>query len=91
MPIIWKSSQPIEDLESYGRIYLAEEIKAEAAVRNYERFVRFMEIMAQSNGLELNYQNLSRDSGVPARTIEGHVEVLKDTLIGFELFPYSKN
>ncbi|MBK7892281.1 MAG: hypothetical protein IPJ84_15980 [Bdellovibrionales bacterium] len=65
------SKEPIDDLEAYGRIYLAEEIKAEAAVRNYERFVRFMEVMALSNGQELNYQALSSDSGVPARTVEG--------------------
>lgn len=90
LPIIWNSNEAIEDLEAYGRIYLAEEIKAEAAVRNYERFVRFMETMALSNGQELNYQNLSNDSGVPARTIEGYIEVLKDTLIAFELLPYRK-
>lgn len=90
LPLVWHSSEPIEDLEAYGRIYLAEEIKAEAAVRNYERFVRFLETMALNNGQELNYQNLSSDSGVPARTIEGHIEVLKDTLIGFELLPFRK-
>ncbi len=90
LPLIWVSKEPIDDLEAYGRIYLAEEIKAEAAVRNYERFVRFMEVMALSNGQELNYQTLSSDSGVPARTVEGHIEVLKDTLIGFELYPFQK-
>ncbi len=90
LPLVWKSEDPIEELESYCRLYLSEEIKAEAAVRNFERFVRFMEIMALSNGQELNYQSLSSDSGVPARTLEGHIEVLKDTLIGFELLPYQK-
>jgi predicted AAA+ superfamily ATPase len=90
LPIIWNSTEPSDDLEAYGRTYLAEEIKAEAAVRNYERFVRFMETMALSNGQELNYQSLSKDSGVPARTLEGHIEVLKDTLIGFELQPFGK-
>ncbi len=90
LPLIWNSQEPAEDLEAYGRIYLAEEIKAEAAVRNYERFVRFMETMALSNGQELNYQSLSSDSGVPARTLEGHIEILKDTLIGFEILPFQK-
>jgi predicted AAA+ superfamily ATPase len=80
----------LEDLKAYGRLYLAEEIKAEAAVRNYDRFVRFMETMALSNGREINYQNLSNDSGIPPRTIETHIEILKDTLIGFELLPFQK-
>ncbi len=90
LPLVWNSEEPIEDLEAYGRVYLSEEIKAEAAVRNYERFVRFLETIALSNGQELNYQTLSSDSGVPARTIEGYIEVLKDTLIGFELMPFKK-
>jgi predicted AAA+ superfamily ATPase len=90
LPIIYKSDEPIEDLKAYVRTYLSEEIKKEAAVRNYERFVRFLETMALSNGQEINYAQLSSDSGVPARTIEGHIEVLKDTLIGFELMPYAK-
>jgi predicted AAA+ superfamily ATPase len=91
LPIIWKSKSPRHDLEAYGRIYLVEEIKQEALVRNYERFVRFMETMALSNGQEINYQNLASDSGVPARTIEGYIEVLKDTLIAFELLPFLKS
>jgi len=90
LPIVYQSDDPIEDLQAYVRIYLSEEIKKEAAVRNYERFVRFLETMALSNGQEINYAKLSSDSGVPARTIEGHIEVLKDTLLGYELLPYQK-
>ncbi len=90
LPIVYQSDQPIEDLQAYVRTYLSEEIKKEAAVRNYERFVRFLETMAISNGQEINYATLSSESGVPARTIEGHIEVLKDTLIAFELLPFTK-
>lgn len=90
LPRIYLSDEPIEDLKAYGRTYLNEEIKMEAAVRNYDRFVRFMETMALANGQEINYASLASDSGVPARTIEGHIEVLKDTLIGFELMPFTK-
>ncbi len=90
LPIVYQSKEPHEDLQAYVRTYLSEEIKSEALVRNFERFVRFLEVMAISNGCEINYQSLSSDSGVPARTIEGHIEVLKDTLIGFELLPYQK-
>jgi predicted AAA+ superfamily ATPase len=90
LPIIYLSVEPMEDLRAYVRTYLNEEIKKEAAVRKYERFVRFLETMALSNGQEINYASLSSDSGVPARTIEGHIEILKDTLIGFELLPFRK-
>lgn len=90
LPIIYQSSQPIEDLKAYVRNYLAEEIKAEAFVRNYERFVRFLEVMSTANGHELNYASLASDSGVPVRTVEGHIEVLKDTLMAYELLPFTK-
>jgi predicted AAA+ superfamily ATPase len=90
LPIVYLSDEPVEDLKAYIRLYLNEEIKKEAAVRNYERFVRFLDVMALCNGQEINYAQLASDTGVPARTIEGHIEVLKDTLIAFELFPFTK-
>ena len=91
IPRHYLSVAPKEDLKAYCRLYLAEEIKAEALVRNYDRFVRFLETMAINNGQELIYKNISSDSGVPERTVEGYVEVLKDTLIGFELLPFLKS
>lgn len=90
LPLVYDSKSPIEDLNSYCKNYLNEEIKIEAAVRNYDRFVRFLEVMSLSNGHELNYEGLSSDCGVPARTLEGHIEVLKDTLIAYELLPFTK-
>jgi predicted AAA+ superfamily ATPase len=88
LPRIYQSEEPLQDLKAYVRTYLSEEIKAEALVRNYERFVRFLEVAALGNGQELNYAALASDSGVPARTIENHLEVLKDTLLAFTLEPY---
>lgn len=90
MPIIYNSLEPLEDLKSYCKNYLNEEIKIEAAVQNYDRFVRFLETMALNNAQELNYEGLSSDCGVPARTLEGYIEVLEDTLIAFELLPFTK-
>jgi predicted AAA+ superfamily ATPase len=90
LPIIYQSDDPRADLKAYVRNYLAEEIKAEAMVRNYERFVRFLEVMSTANGQELNYASLASDSGVPARTIESYIEVLKDTLMAYELLPFTK-
>ena len=90
LPIIYQSNEPLEDLKAYTRTYLSEEIKAEALVRNYESYVRFLEVMAISNAQEINYQSISSDSGVPVRTLQGYMEVLKDTLVGFELMPYQK-
>lgn len=90
LPRVWNSAEPLEELKAYVRVYLYEEIKAEALVRSYERFVRFLETMAVSNGQEINYQMLASDSGVPPRTLEGYIEILEDTLIGYKLLPFQK-
>ncbi len=90
LPRVYASQDPKEELKAYVRVYLNEEVKAEALVRSYERFVRFLETMALTNGKELNYQHIASDSGVPPRTLEGYIEVLKDTLIGYELLPFTK-
>ncbi len=90
LPRVILSKNPLEELKAYTRTYLSEEIKAEALVRNYEHFVRFLETMALNNGQELNYSTLSSDAGVPARTLEGYIEVLKDTLLAYEVSAYQK-
>ena len=88
LPKVQLSKFPEEDLKAYTRLYIHEQVKAEALTRNIENFVRFMDVLALSNGREINYQNLASDAGVPPRTIENYISVLKDTLMGFELSPY---
>jgi predicted AAA+ superfamily ATPase len=90
LPLVYTSKDPQAYLKAYVRTYLAEEIKAETLIRNYERFVRFLETMALSNAQELNYASIANDAGIPARTLENHIEVLKDTLMAHELLPFTK-
>ena len=47
-------------------------------------------MVGQISGEELNYQKVASDAGVPPRTVANFVEVLKDTLLAFELEPYQK-
>jgi predicted AAA+ superfamily ATPase len=75
-------------LKAYVGTYLQEEIKAEALTRNLSAFVRFLEVVALSNGEEINYTNISSDCGVPVRTLEAYFGILDDTLIGFSVPPF---
>lgn len=88
LPKVHLSKFPEEDLKAYTRLYIHEEVKAEALTRSIENFVRFMDVLALSNAKEINYQNLASDAGVPPRTIENYISILKDTLMGFELSPF---
>lgn len=55
-----------------------------------EFFISFLDTLAHTNGEELRFQNLSNDSEVPARTIQNYVQILEDTLLGFQLKPFRK-
>jgi len=88
LPAIYLADSPEEELKSYVSLYLREEVFAEALVRKEEYFLRFLDVMALSNGEELHFQGLSNDSGVQARTIQNYVQILEDTLIGFQVPPF---
>lgn len=90
LPLIYQSDEPWLDLKEYTSLYLKEEITAEAIVRRVDHFARFLDVIGMTSGEELNYQQVASDSGVPTRTVANFVEVLKDTLLAFELEPYKK-
>lgn len=91
LPLIYNSSEPWLDLQSYVSLYLREEIQAEAYVRNLASFARFLEIFGVRSGEELNVQKFSSDAGVPERTASNYIEILKDTLVVTELKPISSS
>ena len=88
IPNIYLSDRPWLDLKAYVDLYIKEEIQAEAAARNIDHFARFLDIFGSCSGQELNYQQISSDSGVPARTLAHYIEVLKETLLVYELRPF---
>jgi predicted AAA+ superfamily ATPase len=85
LPVIWDSPARKEALLAYARMYLREEIQAEATVRNLPGFARFLPIAALFHGQVLNSSGLARDAGVSRTTVLGYLDVLEDTLIAFRL------
>lgn len=77
-------------LQSYVGIYLAEEIKAEATVRQVSAFNRFLEMAALTNGEMVNYTNIASDCGVSSNTVKEYFNILEDTLIGYYVPAYTK-
>lgn len=90
LPSIYSSPYFQDELKNYVNLYLREEILAEALVRKLESFTRFLDTLALNNGEELNFEGLSSDSGVPARTLENYIRVLEDTLFGFQAPPFGQ-
>jgi predicted AAA+ superfamily ATPase len=85
LPVIWSSSEPKDALIAYARLYLKEEIQAEALVRNLPGFARFLPVAALFHGQTLNLSGLARDVGASRTTVAGYIEILEDTLLAFRL------
>ena len=75
-------------LRAYVTTYLAEEIRAEALVRNLASFTRFIAVASLMAGQTTNVSGLARDAGVSREAARGYFEVLVDTLIGTWLPAY---
>lgn len=88
LPVIWRSPEPADALAAYVRLYLREEIQAEAATRNLAGFARFLPIAGLFHGQTLNVSALARDAGVARSTVQGYLEILEDTLLTFSLPAY---
>ena len=58
IPLVWVSDERREVLESYVQLYLREEIRAEALVRNLPGFARFLPIAALCHGQVVNISGL---------------------------------
>lgn len=79
------------DLESYVTMYLEEEIRAEAIVRNIGPFARFLEYAASESGRLINFRKLSQEIGVAHTTIASYFEVLEDCLIIDRIEPITES
>lgn len=81
LPLVLDSDSPQETLRAYVQLYLREEIKGEALVRNLPGFARFLPIAGLFHGQLVNVSGIARDAGVARTTVEGYLGVLEDTLL----------
>jgi uncharacterized protein len=80
--------ESIATLDTYVEIYLREEIRTEALVRNLGDYARFLDVAAILSGQWLNYSKISSDTEIPKETIRRYVALLEDTLRMFRLPPF---
>jgi predicted AAA+ superfamily ATPase len=88
VPLVWASPDRAATLEAYVQLYLREEIRAEALVRNLPAFVRFLPVAALFHGQNINESAIARDSGTARRTVGGYLDILEDTLLATRLSAY---
>jgi uncharacterized protein len=81
IPLVWRAEDPRAVLEAYVNLYVREEIRAEALVRNLPAFLRFLPVAALFHGQVINVAGLARDASTARKTVEGYVGILQDTLL----------
>lgn len=91
LPSVYLSQNPEEDLTAYIALYLKEEIATEGLTRNVPAFSRFLEIAALCNGKIINFTKIANDAQVARTTVQEYFQILKDTLIAFELPVWQKS
>jgi len=90
LPQVYGSQYQAEELDAYINTYLKEEIKEEALVQNFTHFSRFLKVAAVCNAEQLNFANVSQETGIPATSVRSYFEILSDTFVGFLLEPWRK-
>jgi predicted AAA+ superfamily ATPase len=76
--------------QAYTGSYLQQEIVSEGLTRNIPAFSRFLRVAALCNGTIVNFTNVANDSQVARTTVYEYFEILKDTLILYELPAWKK-
>lgn len=85
IPLVWGSPDKADSLRAYVQMYLSEEIRAEALVRNLPGFVRFLPVAALCHAQTINTSAIARDTGTARGTVESYISILEDTQLAFRL------
>lgn len=80
-----------QDLRAYSTLYLEEEIRAEALVRNLGQFSRFLQLAALESGGISHFRGLALELGVAHTTVAGYYEILEDCLIAERVEPLTRS
>lgn len=76
-------------LRAYTLVYLEEELRREALVKNWPAFSRFLQLAAAEAGQMINYAAISREAGVSLPTVKTYYQLLEDMFIGFRVTAFS--
>ncbi|MBN1307195.1 MAG: ATP-binding protein [Chitinispirillaceae bacterium] len=90
IPVVHAARDPRQALAGYIQIYLDQEVKAEAIVRNVENFARFLEAISFSQGCVINVANIARECQVQVNSVRNYIAILKDLLISHTITPFRK-
>jgi predicted AAA+ superfamily ATPase len=90
IPLVVSANAPGKTLATYIALYLKEEVKEEALVRDIGAFARFLEAISFSHGGILNLSNIARECQVSRKIVENYLSIVEDLLLGYKLPVFTK-
>lgn len=91
LPSHYLSTQHLKEFQAYVDLYLVDEIKNEALVRDLASFSRFLDSVGFCNAEKVNFNNIAQDCGVSSKLAKEYYQILIDTFLGYYLEPFVKN
>ncbi|MEK6606327.1 MAG: ATP-binding protein [Myxococcota bacterium] len=76
-------------LRAYAYVYLEEELRREALIKDWAPFARFLRLAAVESGQIVNYARISREAGVSMPTVKSYYDLLEDMFVGFRVPAFS--
>lgn len=80
-----------EELDSYVDLYLEDEVRSEALVRDIGAFENFLQLAAIESGNIVNFDKISQGIGVARTTVAAYYQILEDCLITERIEPYTQS
>lgn len=82
-------AQRTDLLRTYSLVYLEEELRREALVKDWPAFARFLQLAAQESGGMINYTAIANEAGVSLPTVKTYYQLLEDLFMGFTVPAFS--
>jgi len=78
-------------LKTYAIVYLEEEIRREAYVKDWAAFLRFVQFAAAESGKMMNFASVSNHTGVSLPTVKSYYQLLEDMFVGFTVSAFTRS
>jgi predicted AAA+ superfamily ATPase len=78
-----------ELLRAYTLVYLEEELRREALIKDWAAFSRFLRLAAAESGQMLNYAKIAKEAGVSLPTVKNYYQLLEDMFMAFRVPAFS--
>ena len=92
LPRVYDQKQrPLTAYSNYYRTYVERDVRQLLNLKEQNVFETFIKLLAGRVGQVLNYDSLSSDAGVSAKTVKSWLSILSASFIVYRLPPYFEN